>query len=271
MGGITLIRIKSTVIKKQQNFWNNCLFHPTDAIEDPWGKRILDQMAQDQAIRTVRIYTMFEDIAYLDEEGNLCFDFRVSDLRLDYMVEKGYTLLLAYGGMPDCIASSTEQKTSMSFNKTRYKGKMWNAAPPMDYALWEELCYAYTKHNVERYGIEIVSQWKCQCFNEADTSAFFMSNVRGAEYQVRLNEYSKLYESFERGIRRVSEDILIGGPALAESLEFLGGFLDIVKERGYKLDFISLHNYGTHPHLMNSKERIIDVANNVEHQKIMKR
>jgi len=262
-----MISIKSTVIKKQNNFWNHCLFHPTDAIEDPWGKRILDQIAEDGAIQSVRIYTMFEDIVYLDEEGQLCFDFRLSDLRLDYMVEKGYGLLLAYGGMPDCIASSTEHKTTCAKNKTRYKGKMWNSAPPKDYALWEEICYEYTKHNVERYGIDVVSQWRCQCFNEADVYMFFMSNLPHEAYEERLSEYCKLYESFERAVRSVSEEISIGGPALAEYLEFLGGLLDYVKEYQLKMDFISVHNYGTHPHLMNSKKCPISVKNNIEKQK----
>ena len=63
-----MILIKNNVVKKQNNFWNHCLFHPTDAVEDPWGKRILDQMSKDRAINTVRIYTMFEDIVYLDED-----------------------------------------------------------------------------------------------------------------------------------------------------------------------------------------------------------
>ena len=262
-----MISIKSTVIKKQKNFWNHCLFHPTDAIEDPWGKRILDQIAEDGAIQTVRIYTMFEDIVYLDEKGQLCFDFRLSDLRLDYMVEKGYSLLLAYGGIPDCIASSTVHKTTCAKNKTRYKGKMWNSAPPKDYALWEEICYKYTKHNVERYGIDVVSQWRCQCFNEADVYMFFMSNLPHEAYEERLHEYCKLYETFEKAVRSVSEEIPIGGPALAEYLEFLGGLLDYVKEHQLKMDFISVHNYGTHPHLMNSKKCLIAVKNNVEKQK----
>lgn len=88
-----MIKIENNVVKTQPNFWNQCLFHPTDAIEDPWGKRILDRMAADGAIKTVRIYTMFEDIVYRGENGELCYDFRVSDLRLDYMLEKGYDLL----------------------------------------------------------------------------------------------------------------------------------------------------------------------------------
>ena len=99
-----MVTIFNEVIKRQKNFWNNCLFHPTDAVEDDWGRRILDQMAEDKAIQTVRIYTMFEDIVSLDENGNLRYDFTENDVRLDYLLEKGYDLLLAYGAMPDCIA-----------------------------------------------------------------------------------------------------------------------------------------------------------------------
>ncbi len=98
-----MIQIINNVLKKQNNFWNQCLFHPTDAIEYHWGRRILDKIAADGAIKTVRIYTMFEDIVYTDENSRLCYDFRLSDLRLDYMVEKGYPLPLTYAGMPDVL------------------------------------------------------------------------------------------------------------------------------------------------------------------------
>lgn len=39
-----MIKIEREIIKKQPKFWNHALFHPTDAIEDPWGKRILDRI-----------------------------------------------------------------------------------------------------------------------------------------------------------------------------------------------------------------------------------
>jgi len=51
-----MIQIGDQVIRKTQKFWNHCLFHPTDAVEDPWGKRILDRMARDKAVDTVRIH-----------------------------------------------------------------------------------------------------------------------------------------------------------------------------------------------------------------------
>ena len=262
-----MIRIQKDIIKQQPKFWNHALFHPTDAVEDPWGKRILDRMSADGAIKTIRIYSMFEDIVYIGEDGALCYDFRVSDLRLDYLLEKGYDLLIAYGGMPDCIAASNENKTSVSKNKTRYKGKMWNSAPPKDYAIWEEICYEYTKHNVERYGIETVSKWRCQCFNEPDIRLFFLSEYpTSAENSIayRLPAYCKMYAAFERGIRRVSEQILIGGPALAGCRVFLGGFLDYVKENNLKLDFISVHNYGTSPSRLNDGTLPISVTNNIK-------
>ena len=61
-----MITIYEKEERKINNFWNHCLFHPTDAVEDPWGKRILDRMAKDGAIKSVRIYAMLEDIVYLD-------------------------------------------------------------------------------------------------------------------------------------------------------------------------------------------------------------
>ena len=265
-----MIQIGNSVLKKQTQFWNHALFHPTDAVEDPWGKRILDRMAADGAIQTIRIYSMFEDIVYYDEHGTLCYDFRMSDLRLDYLLEKGYRLLIAYGGVPDCIASSTTSKTSVAKNKTRYKGKMWNCSPPKDDALWEEICYEYTKHNVERYGIATVSQWHCQCFNEPDIPSFFFSDLpNDVEHTMkyRLPAYCKMYAAFERGIRRVSDRIPIGGPALAHKLEFLGGWLDYVTENHLKLDFISVHNYGTNVRQLNDGSLRASVQNSVvKHQ-----
>ena len=255
-----MIRIKKEVIKLQARFWNHALFHPTDAIEDPWGKRILDRISEDGAVQTIRIYSMFEDIVYTDERGKLCFDFRISDLRLDYLIEKGFDLLIAYGGIPDCIASSTNQTASVSKNKTRYKGKLWNTAPPKDYLQWEEICYEYTKHLVERYGEEVIAGWHCQCFNEPD-GVFWMGDVPRDNVGPRCAEYVKLYASFVRGVRRASKGIRVGGPVLAHRLPFLDCFLDAVRKENLELNYLSLHTYGTGPDKLNSGERPLATEN----------
>lgn len=261
-----MIRIGSQVLRRQNNFWNHCLFHPTDAVEDPWGKRILDQMAADGSVKTVRIYAMLEDIVYLDGNDQLCYDFRVSDLRLDYLVEKGYNLLIAYAGMPECIASDPLVFNVDNKGSRRYKGKVFNTSPPKDYALYEEICYQYTKHNVERYGIERVSQWRCHCHNEPDGS-FFMNYLSEDDQEPRIREYTKLYAAFARGVSRVSERIRIGGPACAFVFDFIEAFLNNVRRQNLKLDYVALHNYGTTPEEVNAGTRPITVENNLWRQR----
>ena len=238
-----MIKIKNEVIREQKNFWNNCLFHPTDAVEDPWGKKILDRMAKDGSINTVRLYAMFEDIVYEDEDGELAYDFRISDVRLDYMLEKGYNLLLACGMMPECIALNKRSLMSNSKNKTRYKGKLINTSIPKDYKLWEGVCYNYAKHLIDRYGIEVVSKWRFQCFNEPDGPDFFWSDVPRENVEKRAAEYCKLYTAFAKGMTRASDKLNIGGPALSTNHEFLKIFLKYMKDTGIKIDFISVHNY----------------------------
>lgn len=262
-----MIKISDKVLKKQKNFWNDALFHPTDAVEDSWGRRIIDRMAEDRSVNTIRIYSMFEDIVYEDMEGNLRYDFRVNDLRLDYLTEKGFNILLAYAAMPDCIARRTDTTTSVSFNKTRYKGKMFNTSPPKDHALWEEVCYQYTKHIVERYGEDTVAKWRIQCWNEPDIKNFFMSDLPDDDKVSRFTEYNKLYESFVRGVCRASDKLVIGGPALAGYTEFLEGWLSFVKEKNLRLDFISLHNYGTEPKKMHDGTKPACIENHFKNQK----
>lgn len=246
--------------KKARNFWNNIHFHPTDAIEDDWGKRILDKVASDKVAKTVRMYAMLEDIVTQNEKGELCYDFTLNDLRLDYMLSKGFRIFLSYNFLPPCISSDTEEKSTVCKQKTRYKGKYILTAPPKDYGLWEEICKKYTEHIVERYGIDEVSKWQLQCYNEPDIGAFFMN---GATVSERCEEYCKIYDSFASGVTAVSDKIAIGGPALASEYEFFEGFLDHVKKNGVKLDFICFHSYGTTPRLLNNGTQKICVANHL--------
>lgn len=262
-GVFNMIKVTDKIIKKQQNFWNHALFHPTDAVEDAWGMRLLDRFAADGAVKTVRIYAMLEDIVYLDDDGRLQYDFRVSDLRLSYLISKGFDLLIAYAGMPDCIAKTTFGKTSVSKNKTRYKGKMWNTSPPSYPELWEEICYQYTKHNIEVFGVETVRKWHCQCFNEPDIPPFFMSNLPLSEVSARLEEYCKMYEGFSLGVKRADKSIPVGGPALAVKLDFLDGLLAYVRANDLPLDFISYHNYGTEPSLITNGKKPPRVSNHI--------
>lgn len=259
-------------LKAVHNFWNNVLFHPTDAIEDDWGRKILDEIAKDGAAKIVRIYNMFEDIVTMDEKGNLRYDYTLNDQRIAYLLEKGFTPMIAYACIPAWLARDPDLSTSVSKNKTRYKGKMFITSPPKDYALWEEICYQYTRHIVEKFGRETVRGWYLHCFNEPDIPSFFMSDLDKSDESVltRAEEYLNLYRAFVRAAERVDPKLRIGGPALANKLVFMEAFLKAVHGEGLKLDYVCFHTYGTNPDGLNSGNKPFDVKNTlVKHQAVM--
>ncbi len=229
------------------NFWNAVHFHPTDAIEDEWGKKIIDGFAENRIAHTVRMYAMFEDIVSKDSDGNLVFDFSLNDTRMDYMVQKGFRLLISYNFIPPCIAADPKARSVVSKNSTRYKGKTICTSAPEKYEDWEEICYRYTAHILKRYGKETVKTWYLQCYNEPDIKSFFLPDVDDSPEGTvkRVEEYVKLYAAFVHGICRADADLVYGGPALANKMLFLHEFLAYTKEHSLPVKFLSLHSYGT--------------------------
>ena len=227
--------------KDLRNFWGHIVFHPTNAIEDDWGKLFLDKIAEDGAARTIRIYSMFEETVTLDEQGEMRFDFSKNDARIDYLLEKGFTPHISYAFFPPWLAAEQEE----AFLRRRYKGADFSASYPSDYSKWEEICRVYTKHIIERYGEETVTKWRVHCYNEPDSFGFFH---KSADRRGRVEEYFKLYEAFVRGVTSVCDKIRVGAPGLAENPrchEFFTDFLALVRETGTRLDFITFHAYGT--------------------------
>ena len=109
-----------------------------------------------------------------------------------------------------------------------------------------------------------MSKWRCHCFNEPDISKFFMSELSNEMFEERAKEYYAMYESFVKGVRRVSDKIPVGGPALASRDDFLEAFLKRVKEGKLPMDFISLHHYGCAPWELNAGKKKLCVDNLLE-------
>lgn len=235
------------VIRIQKNFWNNIHFHPADAIEDPWGQKYLSIAAENGIAKTVRMYSMLEDIVTRDENGRLRFDFTLNDQRMDFLVEKGFNLLVCYCFFPDCIVNKHGGADKYEKSGTRYKGKHINTEPPEDYTEWEEICYRYTRHVVDRYGIATVRNWYLQCWNEPHGN-FLLKDVKWSVYtnegqEEKFAEYKKIYTSFANALTRVSPELKLGGPSTDQKMFEL--MCQWVQETGIRLDWLSGHAYGT--------------------------
>ena len=239
------------------NFWNNVHFHPTDAIEDDWGRAILDSIARDEVAETVRMYAMLEDIVTMDADGNLQYDFTENDVRLDYMMSKGFNILLTYNFLPPCLAEDSNHFQHANKKGTRYKGKMICTSRLKDESMWEEVCYRYTEHIVERYGIETVEKWYLECYNEPDIPIFFVTELGHPpeNSDKRAQEYMRLYRGFSRAVKRVDSRLRVGGPATAGQWPFYEMVLELIKAEGLDFDFFSGHSYGTDPPYLNDGSR----------------
>lgn len=239
-----------------ENFWNGIHFHPTDAVEDEWGQGLIRTMAEDKAASFMRIYAMLEDVVSADENGALHYDFSQNDARMDFLIGQGFDLLICMNFMPDCIAACPGQNIGIP----RYKGKRVNNSVPSDYRKWEEICYQYVRHLAERYGEERLSRWRIHCWNEPDHE-YWVSSKTCFDYQKdgdsdKITEYVKLYDYFERGVRRACPAVRVGGPSAAFCDDFIRAFIRHAAGeintadggKGTRLDFLSIHAYADLPY-----------------------
>jgi xylan 1,4-beta-xylosidase len=121
--------------------------------------------------------------------------------------------------------------------------------PPTDYKRWQELNHQVAAHMVDRYGMETVSSWYWEVWNEPNGKYYW----KGTE-----DEYNKLYDYAVAGVRQAIPNARVGGPATTgpgrqgNASEYLQLFLTHCA--GHKsaatggpipLDFISFHVKGS--------------------------
>ena len=109
-----------------------------------------------------------------------------------------------------------------------------NNSPPRDYALWDAMIKALATHLIARYGIDEVSTWKFEVWNEPNLD-FWMGNPKQATY-------FELYDHTARDLKSVSPRLQVGGPATAQAA-WVTPFLAHVHEANAPIDFVSTHVY----------------------------
>jgi xylan 1,4-beta-xylosidase len=109
-----------------------------------------------------------------------------------------------------------------------------NVSPPKDYALWDAMITAFTQHLIDRYGIDEVSKWRFEVWNEPNLD-FWVG-------QPKQPTYFELYDHTALAIKKVSTRLLIGGPSTAQAA-WVAAFLQHCKQNNIPVDFASSHVY----------------------------
>jgi xylan 1,4-beta-xylosidase len=109
-----------------------------------------------------------------------------------------------------------------------------NVSPPKDYTLWDAMITAFTQHLIDRYGIDEVSQWPFEVWNEPNLD-FWVGNPKQPTY-------FELYDHTALAIKKVSNRIRVGGPSTAQAA-WVAAFLQHCKQNNIPVDFVSTHVY----------------------------
>lgn len=234
----------SKLVGKLEPFWASQIIHPTEFLLTEWGRNFVDMLTETGAARQyIRIYNQPEKALRKDKSGNIYYDWSHFDDMAETILVSGNKLKVVFFGMPFELATYPE-----SVKKRPYGGLVC-ISPPKDYKLWEELCADFTRHVIDKYGLDEVKQWTFRCWNEPDLSGFW--------HKADLKEYLKLYDYFAKAVKGVSQEIIIGGPGFSSTQTYkkpenMEMFFDHITtginyatgEKSSPIDFVAVHTYG---------------------------
>lgn len=178
-------------------------------------------------------YVRFHGI-FLDDMGVYTEDKKHAPVYNFSYVDQVYDGLLANGVRPFVEISFMPRELA----KRDIRQSFWYrpvVSPPKDYARWDALIDAFARHLLDRYGIEELSQWYFEVWNEP--------NLDFWGGQPRQSTYWELYDHTARALKAVSPRLRVGGPATAQAA-WVAAFIRHCKERDVPVDFVSTHVYG---------------------------
>jgi xylan 1,4-beta-xylosidase len=179
--------------------------------------------------RYVRFHAILHDEVGVydeDEHGNPVYNFSYVDQIYDGLLKNGVRPVVEISFMPKKLAFNPD-----ALHPFWYKQ---NVSPPKSWEKWDGLMTHLAQHLVERYGIDEVSQWYFEVWNEPNID--FWNGIP------RQESYFELYDHTARDLKGVSPRLRVGGPATAAAA-WVDDFLKHAAENHVPVDFVTSHGY----------------------------
>ncbi|MFP5249054.1 MAG: GH39 family glycosyl hydrolase, partial [Acidobacteriota bacterium] len=161
-----------------------------------------------------------------DAKGNPVYNWSYVDQIYDGLLDNGIRPFVEISFMPKALASR------LDYQAFWYRPIV---SPPKSYEKWDALIAAFANHLVARYGLDEVSQWYFEVWNEPNLD--FWSGKPAQQ------TYFDLYDHTARALKAVSPRLRVGGPATAQAA-WVSDMIAHATENRVPLDFVSTHVYG---------------------------
>ena len=191
-------------------------------------KRDLSEVKDATGFEYLRFHAIFHDEVGLyneDADGNVFYNFSYVDQIYDGLLADHIRPFVELSFMPKKLAAEP------LFHSFWYKP---NISPPKDYAKWDDMISHFARHLIERYGIDEVSQWYFEVWNEPNLD--FWGGTPKEE------TYYKLYDETAKTLKQVDPRLRVGGPSTAQAA-WVDHFIKHTAENKVPVDFVSTHVY----------------------------
>jgi xylan 1,4-beta-xylosidase len=191
-------------------------------------RRDLRAAKQITGFEYVRFHAIFHDemgVYDEDAQGQPVYNFAYVDQAYDALLADGVRPFVELSFMPKKLAAGK------ILHPFWYKP---NVAPPKDWAKWNDLIAGFARHLIDRYGIDEVSKWYFEVWNEPNLD-FWGGDPKQATYW-------ELYDHTARALKAVSPRLRVGGPSTAQAA-WADAFLQHCAENKVPVDFVSSHVY----------------------------
>ncbi len=179
--------------------------------------------------RYVRFHAILHDqlgVYTEDEHCNPVYNFAYVDQVYDGLLKNGVRPFVEISFMPKKLAFNPD-----ALHPFWYKQ---NVSPPKSMEGWDDLMTHFAQHLVDRYGIDEVSKWYFEVWNEPNID--FWGGIP------RQKSYFELYAHTARDLKKVSPRLRVGGPATAAAA-WVPDFLKFTAANHVPVDFVSTHGY----------------------------
>jgi len=179
--------------------------------------------------RYVRFHAILHDelgVYSEDEHGEPVYNFAYVDQVYDGLLKNGVRPFVEISFMPKKLAFNPD-----ALHPFWYKQ---NVSPPKSMERWDDLMTHFAQHLVDRYGIDEVSKWYFEVWNEPNID--FWNGIP------RKQSYFELYAHTAHDLKKVNPRLRVGGPATAAAA-WVPDFLKFTAENQVPVDFVSTHGY----------------------------
>jgi xylan 1,4-beta-xylosidase len=191
-------------------------------------RRDLREVKRATDFQYVRFHAILHDeVGVYDEDaaGNPVYNFSYVDQIYDGLLENGVRPFIELSFMPRNLAA--EQALQSFWYKP-------NISPPKSWDKWSYLISHLARHLVERYGVDEVSHWYFEVWNEPNLD-FWAGDPKEQTYY-------QLYDVTANALKAVDSRLRVGGPATAQAA-WVDRFIRHCVENHIPLDFVSTHAY----------------------------